>query len=558
MMRFRWQILIAGVGVVLVVMLILVLRGSGAPASTATKQAPSGGEYKEAIVGALQRLNPVLDIRNPPDHDVDRLIFSGLVQFDSTGKPIPDLAQGWVVSDEGKTYTVVIRPDAVWQDGYPVTAKDAVYTFSLIQDKAYSGRADLAALWRTVKVQALSAKLVQFTLPEPYAPFLDYLATGLLPEHLLSGVDVTKLDGMTFNLKPVGSGPFKVETLILNGDTIAGVTLVPFSGYYGEKPHLDKIDFLYYPTHADAFKALQSGTVMGLGGLAPEELNTVLQGANWNVYTARLPQSSLVLLNLKNNDVPFFQDREIRQALLMALDRQQIIDMVLSGQAIQAVGPILRGSWAADPNLPPVPFDPEEASRLLDAAGWAIPAGATPGTDAFVRKNKDALFSFTLLYAEGQPQEAVATAIQAQWAKVGVKVTLKPANYRSLIDDNLTPRTYQAALIDLSLAPYPDPDPYPFWNQTQTPDGQNYSQLDDRAISELLEEARTTMSFDDRARLYLTFQYRFAYQTPALFLWHPVYSYAVDARIAGIPLGPLYDESDRLALANEWYYSETK
>jgi peptide/nickel transport system substrate-binding protein len=276
------------------------------------------------------------------------------------------------------------------------------------------------------------------------------------------------------------------------------------------------------------------------------------------VYTARLPQSSLVLLNLKNNDVPFFQDREIRQALLMALDRQHIIDMVLSGQAIQAVGPILRGSWAADPNLAPVPFDPEEASRLLDAAGWVIPAGATPGTADFIRKNKDAVFSFTLLYAEGQPQEAVATAIQAQWAKVGVKVTLKPANYRSLIDDNLTPRTYQAALIDLSLAPYPDPDPYPFWNQTQTPDGQNYSQLDDRAISELLEEARTTMNFDDRARLYLTFQYRFAYQTPALFLWHPVYSYAVDARIAGIPLGPLYDESDRLAMASEWYYSETK
>lgn len=409
-----------------------------------------------------------------------------------------------------------------------------------------------------MKVTALSAKLVQFVLTEPYAPFLDYLAAGLLPEHLLSGVDIKKLDTMTFNLKPVGSGPFKVDTLIVNGDTINGVTLVPFSGYYGTKPHLDKIDFLYYPTQDAAFAALQSGTLMGLGGLTPEELNSVLTGSNWNVYTAVLPKSSLILLNLKNDDVPFFQDRIIRQALLQAVDRQRIIDSVLSGQAIQAVGPILRGSWAADPNLQPVPFNPEEASRLLDAAGWVIPTGATPGTDAFVRTKKDATLSFTLVYAEGQPQEAVARAIQGQWAKVGVKATLKPANMRSLMDDNLTPRTYQAALVDFGVAPYPDPDPYPFWNQTQSPNGQNYSQLDDRAISELLEEARTEVNFDIRAKYYLTFQYRFAYQTPALFLWHPVYSYAVDTRIGGIPLGPLSDVSDRLKSANDWYYSELK
>jgi peptide/nickel transport system substrate-binding protein len=557
MMRFRWQILIAAAGVILVVLLILVLRGGGAPASTVTR-APLGGDYKEGIVGALQRLNPVLDVRNPSDHDIDRLIFSGLVKFDSTGLPVPDLAQGWVVSDGGKTYTVVIRPDAVWQDGYPVTAKDVVYTFGLIQQDGYPGSKELADLWRPIKVTALSAKLVRFELAEPYAPFLDYLAMGLLPEHLLTGVDVKKLDTMTFNLKPVGTGPFKVETLIVDGDAIKGVTLVPFSGYYGSKAHLEKIDFLYYPTQDAAFAALQSGAVMGLGGLTPEELQTVLTGSKWNVYTAQLPQYSLVLLNLKNDDVPFFQDRGIRQALLLALDRQRIIDSVLSGQAVQAVGPILRGSWAADPNLHPVPFDPEEASRLLDVAGWTIPAGATPGTDAFVRTKKDATFSFTLLYPEGQPQEAVAAAIQAEWAKVGVKASLKAANMGSLLDDNLTPRTYQAALVEFGQAPYPDPDPYPFWNQTQSPDGQNYSQLDDRAISELLEEARTEVNFDLRAKYYLTFQYRFAYQEPALFLWHPVYSYAVDARIRGVPLGPLYDTSDRLGLANNWYYSESK
>jgi peptide/nickel transport system substrate-binding protein len=551
MKRFRWQILIAAAGVILVLLLILALRGTNTPI---LPDAPEthGGEYTEALIGGLQRLNPVLDVRNPPDRDVGRLVFSGLLRFDSTGVPVPDLAEGWVI-ENGTAYYFRIRKDAFWHDGEPVTAQDVVYTFGLIQDNNYPGRKDLAELWRSVKVEALSAKEVRFTLSEPYAPFLDYLTTGLLPSHILAGVGVKELDSLPFNLKPIGSGPFMVETVIVEGEKILGVTLRPFEKYYGTKPGMEKVDLLYYPTRAAAFEALQSGEVMGLGGLTAGELQTALTGSTWNIYTARLPQAAVVLLNLQNADVEFLGQRDVRRALLLAIDRQQIIDSVLAGQAVQAAGPILPGTWAEDPDLLPLAYNPDEAARLLDAAGWTIPAGATPGTEAYIRSNEEAALQFTLVYAEDPRQEAIAAALQAQWAKVGVRVLLKAANMRSLLDDNLAPRTYQAALVDLDLAPYPDPDPYPFWHQTQSPDGQNYSQLDDRAISELLESARTEMDREERARLYRTFQYRFVYQLPALFLWHPVYNYAVDARIAGVTFGPLFDPSDRLASICDWY-----
>jgi peptide/nickel transport system substrate-binding protein len=552
MKRFRWQILIAAAGVALVLLLIWGLRGT-APQGATPPPEDRGGEYSEAVIGALQRLNPVLDIRNPPDHDVDRLIFSGLVRFDGAGAPVPDLAEGWVIADGGKTYTVVIRKDAVWHDGQPVTANDVLYTFSLIQDEAYPGPEDLAELWRSVKVEALSAKLVRFTLTEPYAPFLDYLATGLLPAHKLNGIGVGELDGLSFNLAPVGSGPFTVETVIVEGDSIRGVTLRPFAEYYGEKPALEKVDFLYYPTRAEAFAALQAGEVKGLGGLTTDELGSVLRGPAWSVYSARLPQSSVVFLNLQNDDVEFFQQRDVRRALLLAIDRQRIIDAVFAGQAVPAIGPILPGSWAEDPNLLPVEYNPDEAARLLDGAGWVFPEGATPGSEMYVRANEDIRLEFTLFYAEDPRQEAAAQAIRDQWARVGVKADLQPANMRSLLEDHLNPRTYQAALVDLDLAPYPDPDPYPFWHQTQSPNGQNYSQLDDRAISELLEDARTQISREERARIYKTFLYRFVYQLPALYLWHPVYSYAVDAEIEGVSFGPLFSTTDRLTSICNWY-----
>jgi peptide/nickel transport system substrate-binding protein len=553
MKRFRWQILIAAVGIVLVLLLIWGLRGSGPQATETAVPADRGGEYSEAVIGALQRLNPILDARNAPDRDVDRLVFSGLVRFDSAGNPVPDLAEGWVVADEGKTYNIVLRKDAVWHDGQPVTANDVVYTFSLIQDSDYPGKDDLAALWRSVKVEALSAKLVRFTLSEPYAPFLDYLATGLLPEHLLQGVGVKELDSLPFNLEPVGTGPFRVETLIVEGESIRGVSLRPFDKFYGNKPFLKKVDIRYYASRDAAFDALQSGEVMGLGGLTADELNPVLRGSAWSVYSARLPQSSVVFLNLQNENVEFFKQRDVRKALLLAIDRQRIIDGALAGQAVPATGPILPGTWAEDPDLLPLEYNPDEAARLLDDAGWTFPEGAVPGTEMYVRTNEETPLEFTLLYAENPRQEAVAAAIQQQWAQVGVKANVQPANMRSLLEDHLIPRTYQAVLVDLDLAPYPDPDPYPFWHQTQTPNGQNYSQLDDRAISELLEAARTRIDREERARLYRTFQYRFLYQLPALFLWHPVYSYAVDASVEGVAFGPLFTVSDRLASICNWY-----
>jgi len=258
--------------------------------------------------------------------------------------------------------------DAVWQDGQPVTAKDVVYTFGLIQDRNYPGPGDLAALWRSVKVDALDAKTVRFTLSEPYAPFLDFLSTGLLPEHLLAGVGVKELDTLPFNLKPVGSGPFAVETVIVEGESIRGVTLRPSGKYYGSKALLDRVDVLYYPTQSDAFAALEKGDATGLGGLSVDELNAALKNPKYRIYTARLPQSSLIFLNLKNTDVGFFAQREIRKALLSAIDRQRIIDNVLGGQAVPAVGPILPGSWAEDPNLQPLAYDPGEAARLLEQA----------------------------------------------------------------------------------------------------------------------------------------------------------------------------------------------
>ena len=130
MKRLRWQILVVAVTVVIVALLLL----SQQPVSVITlPEAAPGGIYTEALIGSMGRLNPMLDWNNPADRDINRLIFSGLIRFDSRGLPQPDLAEAWGTSPDGVLYNFSIRPNAVWHDGEPVTSDDVIFTVELIK-----------------------------------------------------------------------------------------------------------------------------------------------------------------------------------------------------------------------------------------------------------------------------------------------------------------------------------------------------------------------------------------------------------------------------------------
>jgi peptide/nickel transport system substrate-binding protein len=499
------------------------------------------------------RLNPILDTYNQADRDVDRLIFSGLIRFDSQGLPQPDLADSWSVSADATLYTFRLRAGAVWHDGQPVTADDVIYTFSKLQDPDFPGPADLAALWQQVDVVRLDSQTVQFQLPEPFAPFLDYLAMGLLPDHQLRGVSAAELIDHPINLQPIGTGPFRFDRFLTEDGEIRGVSLVAFPDYYGQRPYLERIEFRYYTDEQAALDAYQAGEVEGLSSVGSDILPEVLESPQLDLHTAALPRVCLVFLNLRNQERSFFSDKNVRQALLLAVNRQWIIDRVLGGQGLVAVGPVLPSSWAFSEGLEPLPFDVDRAAALLDEAGWVLPVGAAPGAPEYVRSKDEAQLTFELAHLDDPVHTQVAEALQASWAAIGIQVTLTPVDAEAMLNDYLVPRQFQAALTDLNLARYPDPDPYPFWHDSQAEAGQNYGGFDDRNISIWLEQARITPDVRRRAELYRSFQYRFQDQVPALLLYYPVYNFAIDSQIQGVTVGPLLDPSDRFATIADWY-----
>lgn len=527
-------------------LLLIFQQTSSSPEVQSTPNPVTGGIYTEALVGQFSRLNPILDMNNQADKDVDRLLFNGLVRFDSSGLPQPDLAETWSYSSDGTRFTFSLRANAYWHDGQPVTTQDVVYTMGLLREESQIIPADLRAFWSEIQVSALSDTIIEFALPEAFSPLLDYLSVPLLPSHLLGNLTLAELVDHPFNTAPVGTGPYKFSRFLVKDGVTSGVDLLPNEDYYLGRPYIDEVVFQYYPSMREAWTAYQGGEVDGLAGVSNDILPEVLAEPGLNLFSTREPRLSMVFLNLDNSAKDFLQDPEFRQALMLAINRQTILDKVMSGQGILAHGPILTGSWAYYADQGSYPFDPDLASQKIAALG------ITRGETGTLVTAEGVEVRLVLLSPDDELHTQIAEYIKQGWESVGVAVDVLSMPYAEVVA-KLDARDYDAALVEIDLSGTPDPDPYPFWAQSQAQSGQNYSQWNNRSASEYLEQARVSNDYTLRAKLYRNFQILFHEQLPSLPLFYPVYNYAVRNTILDVTIGPIYEVSDRLNNLNTWF-----
>lgn len=545
MKKLRWQLIIIFLTGLVVGILLL---GEQPTVQTLAPEPVQGGVYTEALIGAPQRFNPLLDSYNAVDRDVDALVYSGLVKFDSRGVPHPELAESWGISQDGKTYNFSLRPGVTWHDGEPFTADDVLFTIEMIREGDGLIPEDIKAFWQEVEVKVFSDLSLQFVLPEAFSPFLDYLTFGVLPQHILGDRSFSEMVEDDFNLSPVGTGPYRFERVVVENGQISGVLLSANQNFYKDPPYIEQIVLNYYPDAPSALEAYRQGIVQGIGLVSLDILDAALAEPNLAMYAMRKPELSMVIFNLNNPEVEFFQDADVRRALLMGLNRQWMINSILKGQAIIADGPILPDTWAYYPKTERVEFDRDAAINLFREAEYIVTGEENP-----VRAKEDVALSFELLYPDTELHARLAEAIQANWRELDVDVTITAVPYEELVNVNLEDRLFEAALIDLNLTRTPDPDPYPFWDQAMATGGQNYSQWDNRIASEYIEQARVVADLAERERMYRNFQVIFGEELPALPLYYPIYNYGVDYSVQGVSVGPLYDSSDRFNTVADWF-----
>ncbi len=542
--RIGWQMFLVGLGFLITAAILAYVATS----YTTEFRPANGGTYIESVAGYPQTLNPLLSFYNDADSDVVALVYSGLTRIGMSGAVEPDLATSWDIDPSGITYTFHLNPNVLWHDGFYFTADDVVFTVGLLQDPDYPGPSDIAALWRSVDVLKKDDYTVQFVLEEPYAPFLDYTTVGILPAHKLRSIRAADLPILEFNRQAVGTGPFRMTEVETEEGQITVVSFKRFPRYYGPEPYLENVVLRFYPTARAAFEAYQDGIVEGISRITVDVLPQAFADENLKLHSAATSEMVMLYFNELVTDTLPFNNTQVRQALFYALDCQTIVDNVLMGQALIPQTPLLPGTWAYNTEgVPTYTYDPQQALKLFAEAGWR-----RQGTTGVLNNANGLPLTFSLMVANDEQDLAVAREIIAQWARIGVSVTLQavpPLAFSGILES----RSYEAALTHLVLTG--DPDPYPFWHETQAlpGQGQNYAGFQHRRISEVIEQARLTVDPVQRMALYHEFQQLFMTEVPALPLYVPVYTYAIDVRVNGDQLGPLMRTGDRFRTIANWY-----
>jgi len=523
-------------------------------AQSANPNQTSSTTYREGLVGNIQRLNPIFAHLNPVDTDISSLIFEGLMKTNEFGEPILNLASDMVVSNDGLEYVFTLRDDILWQDGVPFTADDVVYTMSLLSSSAYETYSPTAQFWKTVETQKLAENLIRFRLTQPLGSFTTFLTIGILPEHALRGTTVEQLASHPFNLSPIGTGVYQLASLRSNlGNRIDEINLQVAPNFArraeAQTGYLYRdLSFQLYNSAREAIQAYTSGQLDALANVAPR--SELLFLPNSRIYTQVEPDVTMLIFNWQADDRQVFADRRIRQALSFGLNQADIVERHTANNATFADSPLIPGSWAYQPNINWTMFDITQATQFLDAARIEPlePISDTEG-EGEQPVDEGSIYTFTILIVEQAPQPAIATDVAAQWRQLGFDVSVEAVN-RDEFMNRLRNGDFQAAIVSLHIGS--DPDVYRYWHPGQAENGQNYGNVNNNEIAELLEIARRDNNGINRTSVYQQFQERFAEQAIAIPLYYPLYTFVADDQIQGIKLGFLGTSADRFRNIKNW------
>jgi len=573
-----------------------------------TEKVPAkGGAFIEGVIGQPRFINPVY-ANSDVDRDLVQLIFSGLMKYDENLNIVPDLAEGYEIEQEGRVYKFYLKENLLWQDKTPLTSDDIVFTIRTIQNPDF--KSPLQANWVGIEVEKINELEIKFTLKKPYGAFIENCILGILPKHIWQKVSSENFAFESFNLEPIGSGPYKLKKIKQNGSNqIKYLILIQNPLYHAKKPYISKIEFLFFTNEEELIKAAQKGKIKGLSLTSSTDI-----GKSWQNYSLLLPRYFAVFFNQENSNV--LAEKEVRLALNYGTNKKEISQKIVDS-------PILPGIYGLEPSLQ-YEFDIEKAKSILEEAGFKDRDG-----NGFREKiiTKEPAFKFKTYLAKGskgkevtelqkclegevtgyfgpqteqlviefqkkyigettgtlgpktraklneicfeEPEEVLslkfslvtvdqaqmvenAELLKEQWRVLGVEVEIETYSLFQLEQDFIKPRNYESLLFGEVLGAIPDP--FPFWHSSQKKDpGLNLALYENSEADKLLEENRKTSDPEIRAEKLQDFQDILIQDVPGIFLYSPDYIYLVSKEIKGIEIKKITDPSRRFIGIENWY-----
>ncbi|MGH9441395.1 MAG: ABC transporter substrate-binding protein [Thermoanaerobaculia bacterium] len=484
-----------------------------------------GGTLYRRLEGEPVTLNPILQTS-----DYEEFVLAGvsrnLIDFDKAMKPLGGLCDRWEISPDQRVVTLHLRQEAVWQDGSPVTSKDAIFTIEKVADPKSEALFFSPNFDSFQKAEALDDRSFRVTFTQPYAYRLYAFNLPLLPAAIYAKQDLLKAPE---NRAPVSNGPYR----FVRWRTSESIELSRNERYWGPRPHFDRVLFRIVPDQAQALRALERGDL--------DEMRVSTD--QWKQARADprfLARCRLVLFfDLSyfyvgyNNRSPLFSDAATRRALTMLLDRGSLVRDLFFGTARIISGPWAADSPAYDPSVAPYPFDPARAKEILASAGWK-----SSGPDHVLERGGKR-FEFDLLYGSGsQSAQQVAEVFRDALGRAGIVCRPRAVEWAAFAK-KMDAGDFDAVASSYSASD-PNPDLFANWHSSQAPpNGLNNLSYSDPEADRLILAAR--LELDDAKRIAIDHRlHRILHDDePATFALQSAQKYAISRRIGGLVTTPL-------------------
>lgn len=472
------------------------------------KEKEGVAEKFSAVVGISQDLDS-LDPHKAEAAGTNEVLFNvfeGLVKPTADGDLVPAVAKEVKVSEDGKTYSFVLRENVTFHNGKKVTPADVVYSIKrcagllAVSDPEVGKEAALSVI-QTVEIQGENTIVI--SLSEPNTELLGFLTCAIIPE-----------DYDNQEKAPVGTGPY----CFVSYSPLESFVVKRYEDYYGEKPYLTDVTFKICSGNDAAFMELLAGRIDIFPYLTEEQASQLPKE-----YNVLVGASNLVQAVFLNNGREQFQNEKVRKALCYAVNKQELLDIVAGGRG-NIIGSNMFpnfGLYYNEALESAYPYQPETAKQLLAEAGYT-------------EKNP---LSFTIKVPSNYDfHVATAQVIAEQLKKVGIDVKLQLVEWSVWMSEVYNGRDYDATIVcvDAALAPSDVLKRY-----VSTADN-NFVNYENKEVDALYSQAVKSISTEEKATCYKKIQQILSEEAASVYLQDPAKLVAVKKSLTNYLFYPVY------------------
>ncbi|MGE5173786.1 MAG: ABC transporter substrate-binding protein [Betaproteobacteria bacterium] len=531
--------------IVVVLLLIAVVGMAAAGVAKAGHKKdnrPDGGSLNYGEYGRPATLDPITS-NEMISLRLTELIFNGLVGINEKQEIVPELAEKWDRSPDGRTYTFHLRKDVTWhpkegEEPKPFTADDVVFTYKIMMHPRTI--TPLKVRYEFIdSVEKIDDYTVKFTLKRPILNALAKFSFKIIPKHALGNPNYLTRDDR-FVQNPIGTGPYILKNVTAERE----IVLAANDNYFKGRPHLDTIVAKPFADQNIMTQALMFNAIDMIVLVNPRDIPEVQGDKRFVLQPYNALSYSFFGYNCQN---PLLADKRVRKAFTYAVNRQEMLDSFFNGQGTIISGPFAPGSWAYNLDVQPLPFDPQKATALLQEAGF------TPGPDGIMQKNgkKLALTLKVPIEKESEAVKRVVLAFKNYLKNIGVDIKVEFKEWQAWKEDVFLDHEFDIVFASWVFDDSADISSL-FHSGEIGPWKNNFGSYSNPEVDGLINESKLTLDHEKRRTINRKLHAILSEENPYTFLWTLTNYAAYHKKVRRVAIHPY----KFFSYADEWFMEE--